>query len=136
MPSDDPVEVLLCDVTIEGDTRSAERPRAQPNGGRSYNSPEYRRELERVGWLLTAGRRGSHPMKGDVVVEMHFYRSTNRRVDIDNLCKLVMDAGTGVLWVDDEQIVSLHARKWRGVGRARAKTRVVARVRARGGFES
>ena len=33
------------------------------------------------------------------------------RPDIDNLCKLVMEAGTGILWEDDAQVVSLEAVK-------------------------
>ena len=31
--------------------------------------------------------------------------------DLDNLIKLVKDAGNGILWVDDSQIVQLEATK-------------------------
>jgi Holliday junction resolvase RusA-like endonuclease len=34
------------------------------------------------------------------------------RPDADNLGKSVMDAGNGILWTDDAQIVSLTVRKW------------------------
>lgn len=33
------------------------------------------------------------------------------RPDLDNCCKLVTDALTGVAWADDDQIVTLKARK-------------------------
>lgn len=32
----------------------------------------------------------------------------NRKRDIDNYCKAIFDALTGILWEDDSQIVSLH----------------------------
>ena len=34
-----------------------------------------------------------------------------KNMDIDNVCKAVMDAGTGLLWVDDCIITDLHAKK-------------------------
>ena len=34
-----------------------------------------------------------------------------RNMDIDNGCKAIMDAGTGLLWVDDCIITDLHAKK-------------------------
>ena len=36
---------------------------------------------------------------------------SKRAGDIDNGCKAIMDAGTGLLWVDDCIITDLHARK-------------------------
>ena len=34
------------------------------------------------------------------------------RPDLDNLTKLVLDAGNGILWQDDSMIVSIHAEKF------------------------
>lgn len=34
-----------------------------------------------------------------------------RNMDIDNGCKAIMDAGTGLLWADDSIITDLHAKK-------------------------
>jgi len=34
-----------------------------------------------------------------------------RRGDIDNYCKLILDALNGVAWVDDRQIASIYVRK-------------------------
>lgn len=41
-------------------------------------------------------------------------RATGSRNDCDNLAKVVMDAGNGVLWLDDGQIAELHVEKWIG----------------------
>lgn len=41
--------------------------------------------------------------------------------DVDNVCKMVFDAGTGLLWKDDAQIVTLLARKIYG---AQASTKI------------
>ena len=46
---------------------------------------------------------------GDVGLLLGFFRSTRRRVDIDNLLKAVMDAGNGTTWADDSQIVHIVA---------------------------
>lgn len=35
-----------------------------------------------------------------------------KRPDIDNYVKLVLDALNGIFYVDDNQVVELHARKW------------------------
>lgn len=35
----------------------------------------------------------------------------NRKRDIDNYCKGIFDALTGILWADDSQIVSLHIER-------------------------
>lgn len=41
-------------------------------------------------------------------------RACGSRNDCDNLAKAVMDAGNGVLWLDDGQIAVLHVEKWIG----------------------
>jgi len=37
-----------------------------------------------------------------------------KKPDIDNLCKLIMDSGNGILWMDDALIYSLAVRKQYG----------------------
>lgn len=59
---------------------------------------------------------GHLPWDGDVSLSVTFYRGTKRRVDVDNLLKLVQDALNGVVFVDDAQIVTLTARKCGAVG--------------------
>jgi len=45
-----------------------------------------------------------------VIIELYF--KDNRNHDIDNYNKLILDAGTGILWKDDGQIVELVIRKY------------------------
>jgi len=46
-----------------------------------------------------------------VAVACLFHRQTHRRVDTDNLLKLVLDAGTKAgLWQDDHQVAAVAAR--------------------------
>lgn len=49
--------------------------------------------------------------RGPIIVECDFFLGNNRRVDIDNLWKLVSDAGNGIVWNDDSQIVDLTIHK-------------------------
>ena len=67
-------------------------------------------------WFLLDGYRYG--------VEMRFYRSTARPVDLDNLVKLATDACNGVLWLDDSQIVHWVARKERDRDNPRTEVRV------------
>lgn len=45
------------------------------------------------------------------------------RRDVDNLAKLVMDACTGIVWVDDSQVQELHCRTY--FGQQKAQSRVL-----------
>lgn len=58
-----------------------------------------------------AGFRGS-PLREELAIHIEFWRNHrgNNRGDLDNLAKAVLDAGNAFLWVDDRQIVELHAR--------------------------
>jgi Holliday junction resolvase RusA-like endonuclease len=50
--------------------------------------------------------------KANTKKELHRYRS--KRPDLDNLCKCLMDACNGIVYMDDSQIVELVARKMYG----------------------
>lgn len=68
---------------------------------------------------------GFEPLGGRLVVDVRFYRQTARRVDLDNLVKLITDALNGLAYVDDEQIEVLHAERVYSAGsEARAEIRV------------
>lgn len=63
------------------------------------------------------------PMTGPVIVELEFVmprpsgtpkKSTPpavKRPDADKMQRAILDALTGVCWVDDSQVVDIHARK-------------------------
>lgn len=57
------------------------------------------------------------PLGGPVVVDICLNPKTRKngsesavRIDLDNALKVVLDAGNGVLWHDDRQIVDLRVR--------------------------
>ena len=47
------------------------------------------------------------PMQGHVAVAIDIVAKRKPRGDIDNLAGAILDAGNGVLWTDDRQIVAL-----------------------------
>lgn len=54
-----------------------------------------------------------------------------KKPDIDNITKAVFDAGNGVLWLDDREIVALHFVKLQAPQGSPAKLRIL--VKALGG---
>lgn len=48
---------------------------------------------------------GCKPFDQEIIMHVAFYMSDRRRVDYDNLAKLVTDALNGVAYVDDSQIM-------------------------------
>ena len=72
-----------------------------------------------MGWHLRSVMRDKPPLNQPIAVLLKFYFKRlkkkvkypiNRR-DLDNLSKLVLDAGNLITWHDDEIIVQLHASK-------------------------
>jgi Holliday junction resolvase RusA-like endonuclease len=66
------------------------------------------------------------PFTGEVSASLAFYLPTARRVDIDNLCKAILDGCNGVLWADDSQVAMLFAARRLD----RANPRVVVTIEA------
>lgn len=63
-----------------------------------------------LAWEAKAQMRGE-PLKNDLAVQIFLFFPDNRKRDLDNI-KGLLDAMTGVLWLDDSQIVDLHIRKY------------------------
>ena len=51
------------------------------------------------------------PVTGPLNVRLRFFRNDHRRVDVDNLAKIPLDALNKLVWADDSQIVSLIVSK-------------------------
>jgi crossover junction endodeoxyribonuclease RusA len=58
-----------------------------------------------------------HPMQGEIEVFLSYHphkpkRITGniRRLDLDNTLKVTIDSLNGIAWLDDAQIVKIHAR--------------------------
>ncbi len=89
--------------------------------GRAYTDDKTR-AFEKAFGLAAAKYRPKAPLLGPLVVDLAFVirrkKSVKRkepcvRPDVDNFCKAVIDSLSG-FWVDDGQIVGLHARKLYG----------------------
>ncbi len=74
--------------------------------GRMYVSTEAQAYKVACGWEAKAA--GLQPLKGNVAVTIHVYRP-QKSGDLDNRLKVLFDALRGIAWLDDKQIVEIHA---------------------------
>ena len=57
------------------------------------------------------GQYHGEPLSERLRIDCTLFFGTRRTLDIDNFNKLILDAGTGLLWDDDSQIDELHLYK-------------------------
>lgn len=88
--------------TIPGEPKPKKRPRF--GKGRAYSAPEQIEDEARLRNAMMS--LDVDPFTGTLALVCIFYRSTQRRVDTDNLVKQIMDASTGILWYDDDQVTA------------------------------
>ena len=88
-------------------------PKARPRVyGKRGVTPKKTIDAEtRVREAYLAGYPNYPIFEGNVILRCRFFLQDNRRVDVDNLLKLVQDALNGVAFVDDSQITRLVAGK-------------------------
>lgn len=65
----------------------------------------------RVREAYLAGYPNYPIFEGNIILQCRFYLQNNRRVDVDNLLKLVQDALNGFAFKDDSQIIRVIAAK-------------------------
>jgi|SRR5215471_16832400 len=105
-------EPLLA-LSVPGTPVPKARPRLARAHGRHYTprptvqAEDKIRVAARNAWM----GRHTRPVKDPVALEVVFWLPNKRRVDLDNLVKLVTDAMNGEIYADDSQIWSLEARK-------------------------
>ena len=83
-------------------------------GGGGYIEKDVRAWQEKVRLKASTLMAGRTPSSQWVEVELDFVLTHNRRVDLDNLSKGVLDALKKVVYVDDSQIVHLLLHKHAG----------------------
>ncbi|MBQ3444339.1 MAG: RusA family crossover junction endodeoxyribonuclease [Selenomonadaceae bacterium] len=100
-------------LVIEGEPIPAARPRF--SGRRTYQpkrNVEYRRRVQEI---ARAAMDGLEPMRGEIVIEVQLYRKYKRTAriygDVDNHLKALFDGMSGILFVDDSQIVRCVVEK-------------------------
>lgn len=69
-------------------------------------SDEARKYQTSAGWLAKAA--GAELIDGDVALELRMYRP-QKRGDLDNRLKVLLDALQGTCYEDDGQVVEIHA---------------------------
>jgi len=116
-------------VTIPGRPVAKARPRVVADGNHVYTPRPTAEAEQMMQWVMR--EQCNRPLEGPLKLSVYFcFRRPNSwlkarrdevddgaepwymgRPDLDNLVKLVKDAGNKVLWQDDSQIVSLEATK-------------------------
>jgi Holliday junction resolvase RusA-like endonuclease len=107
--------------------------RATVHGGRTLTPKGMRQAKAHARAALSAAALAGRwePATGPVRLTLVFVR--NRKPDAvpdgDNLAKMVMDSGNGILWDDDARVVELHAVKRRpGEGEAECTIVTIERL--------
>lgn len=115
---------------IYGDPVAKGRPRFTKQG-RTYTPAKTKKYEDEVRMMAKAAMGSSEPLETPVSVFIHitlpipqsyskkrsedclsgFERPIKRNGDLDNMAKAILDAMNEVVYVDDCQIVSLHAKK-------------------------
>ncbi len=98
--------------TVPGEPVPKGRPRVC--NGRTY-TPKRTLQAEQA-IRVYALQAKVRPLQGPVCIDMWFFLTRHkngheRRVDLDNLVKTVMDALNVVAWIDDSQVVRIGASK-------------------------
>lgn len=119
-------------LTIPGEPVAQGRPRFSRRGKyvSTYDPPKSKAYKE---YVKRIARQELHiePLTGPVTVNVKVYRGIQKagsklikrkkrdgiirptvKPDTDNYYKAVSDALTGIVWVDDNQIVDMHVSKW------------------------
>jgi crossover junction endodeoxyribonuclease RusA len=108
---------IVCGCRILGEPASKERPRVTSRKGKSitYTPKKTRVAESAIAWELVSQNSGlTVDGERDFRVDVLFVSKSNRRRDIDNMIKLVLDALNGVVYEDDSQVVEIHAIIARG----------------------
>lgn len=80
------------------------------SGTHSYMTQEGVNCKETYQWEIRAQYKGK-PLLDPISVVIELCFKDKRKRDVDNFNKLILDAGSGLLWKDDSQIHELIIRK-------------------------
>ena len=116
-------------LTIHGEPVPQERPAFDSRSRHAYDRSKSRNWKADDGWQARTQYR-EKPITDPIYVEMDFYRfiqvggskktkadkkagkiMPTSKPDVDNLYKSTSDALTGIIWKDDNQIISIKATK-------------------------
>lgn len=81
------------------------------HGHVTYMTAKGKEYKEMFYWEVKSQYKGKL-VDSDVSVVIEFYFKDNKKRDLDNFLKCVLDSCTGILWKDDSQIQELTLRKF------------------------
>lgn len=76
----------------------------------SYMSADGKALKEDYQWQIKSQYKGT-PVTGDIEMEIHLFHGDKRKRDIDNFNKLILDACSGIIFINDSQIIKLTITK-------------------------
>jgi len=80
------------------------------SGNRVYRKEGYASYRENLQWLIKQSIGGDwNNHRYSFGIRVRFFLGNKRKIDIDNLLKPVLDAGTGLIWADDSQVIELYS---------------------------
>lgn len=97
-------------IILKGDPKSTQTVYRSACRGRfptRYMTAEGKSLKEQYQWEAK-GQWGDQPLQGEVSLSVRFYFKTKLRRDLDNQTKIVLDALTGIVYEDDNQIADLR----------------------------
>ncbi len=75
-----------------------------------YMTTKGKAKKEEIQWEMKSQWK-KEVLKNDIEIDITFYFPDKRRRDWDNFNKIIHDAGTGIIWLDDSQIQDAHVHK-------------------------
>lgn len=116
---------LVCAARVPGAPFPYQRPGVNTRTGTLYTKKETREAMRSI--AAVAKTRCPQPELRDPLHVILRFFVHGRGGDVDNLCKTVLDALTGVVWRDDSQVLKLEAAKIRDCGAEHARTEIYVR---------
>jgi len=103
----------ICAYFVPGRPVGQGSMRSLGKGRMTHNNPHLKAWRQAVGWAFKAAGPGE-PTAADVRVTLHFAVHPRRKgdaPDLDKLVRAVLDALTGLAYLDDKQVVEILARR-------------------------
>lgn len=121
----------MLDVFVPGPVTGKRRPRFSRRNGAVYTPAKTATAEACIGYALAQAWQGRQPLEGALELHLGIYVAIPKskpkkwkaaalgreiaptsRPDVDNVLKLVGDAGNGVVWRDDSQISRIFVERW------------------------
>lgn len=99
----------MIDITLHGNPQSTNHI-YRHRGSITYMTKEGK-DLKESYKLQLKNQYKRKPIEGEVDLRVELFFGDKRVRDIDNYNKILLDACTGILWIDDKQIMSLYIVK-------------------------